>query len=566
MKNNKTRNLSIISVLVAMALSGCSSVKVDEAKKEVEKERNDAKRTKKQSDTLTRTNATTEVFDTYFVSETSFELTDKDRAPVYFNDDVMFNQQTPISLREVLDMFTEKTNVRFEVTEDALTHISSQTKDSGGEEAETAISVMSILDGDSTGSSGSGLPGIGSEGGSEGGAEDTGIYGQINRSGNGSILSDNKLTFEFEGSMKEALDVLTQKFDISWKWDKDRVVLFRTEIKSYVFDGANISTELKSATSSKSSTDNSNSSIQSNVELTTNKMFDEIQETISNMTSANGSININSNTGVITVNDIPSVQSSIKAYIDRMNAIVNKRIYLKTTIIELESDDTGDYGVDINAIFSGSSDFSFGFNPIAQTPGSGLNFGVINPESNWTNSKAMINMLSKYNNTVTSREFSVNTQNGQVIPFQIIDKIKYLQKLTLGTASEEDGGGESGDMEISEVVPGFSMNLLPRITSKSDVSLQVLMNVNTLNDMVDFVSEDGRSQATFPDESQQQFSQAVTVGSGQTVMLTGFEQSMSESKVNSLGGEDMWAVGGTKKGGKQTKMTIVLITPYIMAK
>lgn len=567
MKINKTHNLTILSALVALAMTGCSSVKVDEAKKEVLKEKTNADRAKKQADTLTRTNTTAEVFDTYFVSETSFELTDKERAPSYFNDTVFFNQQTQVSLREILDLFTKKKNVRFEVTEDALMHIGTGDASSSTEETDAATDVMAILDsgmlsGDSTSGS---LPGIGSESGSSEGAEDTSIYGQINRAGGGAVLSSNKLTFEFEGSMSEALDLLTQKYDISWKWDKDRVVLFRTEIKNYIFDGANISTTLNSSISSKSSTDESNSSIDSSVELTTSKMFDEIRETISNMTSDSGSVNINSNTGVITVNDIPSVQSSIKSYIDRMNAIVNKRIFLKTSIIELESDDTGNYGVDLNAVFSGSSNLEFGFNPIAQTPASGINFGVIG-DSNWSGSTAVINMLSEYNNTVTSREFSVNTQNGQVIPFQIIDKIKYLEKLTVGSSEEDGETSEKGEMEISEVVPGFSMNLLPRITSKNDVSLQVLMNVNTLSKMKDFVSDDGKSQATFPEEAQQQFSQAVTVGSGQTVMLTGFEQNLNESKVSSLGSESMWAAGGTKSGGKKTKMTIVLITPYIMAK
>ena len=204
----------------------------------------------------------------------------------------------------------------------------------------------------------------------------------------------------------------------------------------------------------------------------------------------------------------------------------------------------------------------FGFNPINAAPSGNIELGIINPDSAWNGSKAFLNMLNKMTDNVTVTEYSFNTQNGQSVPFQVVDRVTYVKGVT--STEDEDGSTET-TIDVDESLPGFSMSVIPKVTSKNEINMQIALNITKLNSLDSFITDNGMSQAQLPQETQQSLSQNVIIKNGQTMMLTGYEEKVNESTVESMGGPSAWIAGGKKSGGSKTKMTIVLLTPYIMA-
>ncbi|TOJ28329.1 hypothetical protein CGI42_27695, partial [Vibrio parahaemolyticus] len=121
-----------------------------------------------------------------------------------------------------------------------------------------------------------------------------------------------------------------------------------------------------------------------NTTYTTNykPMYDEISTTLSKMMTTNGKFHINTNTGMITVTDVPSVHREVEKYIEQINVMASKRVLIKTQVIDIVSDDNGDYGMDLNAIYSGSSRFNFKFNPLdPSATGGNFEIGLIDGTS-----------------------------------------------------------------------------------------------------------------------------------------------------------------------------------------
>ncbi len=575
--NNKLHKTFALSA-ISLFMSGCAGVQVvDDSKEAARDSLKEAQRLKQQSDTLTSKHTTSVVKDEFYLVDKPYELTDRQRLPSLFKDNYMFNQTTQVSLREIVDDITKTKGVRIEFTNDALKYINGDDISRTNGESEESITkkqgdIAPVGDIGLNGESAPGIPGLtepvynSGRGNSGISASEFKIFKNTNFAGEGARLTKEKFTFGHNGTLESALDYITQKYAVSWKYENDQIVIFRTEFKTYIFDGTNTSTEQSSTMSTSAQGDAGSSGLSASTTMKTNLMYSEIQSTIEGMlTKGVGVMTMNSNTGAITVDDVPAVHAKAKKYIDKMNALVNKRIYFNAEIVEITSDDEGNYGVNLDALYKGSS-LSFDFNPIAATATGNLDFGLTDPSSKWSGSSALVSMLREINDTVTSRKFSFQTQNGQSVPFQAVNRIAYMKSLSV-TKETDDNGKESSksDMDIAEVLPGFSINVTPKVTSRNDLGIQVSVNLNTLNDITEFSADSGASVAQLPDQTQQTFSQYIKIKNGQTMMLAGYEQVKNESKVKSLGDEEAWVAGGSKSGGKTSKMTVIFLTPYIMS-
>ena len=115
---------------------------------------------------------------------------------------------------------------------------------------------------------------------------------------------------------------------------------------------------------------------------------------------------------------------------------------------------------------------------------------------------------------------------------------------------------------------GFSMSVNPRVMSDGKVSMRFAVDMSQLNEIVDFSVGDKNdgSKIQLPDKTSKNFVQRVTVGSGQTMMIAGFERAEVNAKTTSLAGKNSWFAGGSRSGGNKKVMTMILLTPYIMAK
>ncbi|MBC5852084.1 hypothetical protein [Vibrio metschnikovii] len=558
---NKVSKFAFLG-LAASVMGGCATHKIDESAEIVDAGLDNASLLKDQGDTLSRKATTSVIKDQFFLATTPYKMSNRDTLPSFFEEKILFSQPEPVSVHEILNKVTAETGIHINITQDAYQWINGDEiekddkKDAGGAEQPDKPQG-----GFSAPVPGSSTPWP--QGESKDGTEKSikKAHDRANYAGVNLRLLEEKFSFKFRGTIEEVLDRVTQKLDVNWKWENGKVEIYKLEVKHYIFDGANASVEFQSSITTKSSNEDSSSG--HNTTYTTNykPMYDEISTTLSKMMTTNGKFHINTNTGMITVTDVPSVHREVEKYIEQINVMASKRILIKTQVIDIVSDDNGDYGMDLNAIYSGSSRFNFNFNPLDPSAiGGNFEIGLIDGTSSWNGSKALVSALNTMTKNIYENSSTVTTQNGQPVPVQIIDRKNFVEKVSSET---DDKGNKSYEITTNKVMPGFSMTALPKLTSKGTVAMQLAIDLKKLNAMNDFVA--GDISATLPDETQKSFMQNVNIKNGQTLMLSGFETTINDSEVKSVGGKESWLFGGKKVGGKKKVMTLILVTPYIMA-
>lgn len=553
MKNNKTILGALVPLI--MMMSGCATQTMDQAESEFDSTSEDASSRlnihKRMSESAT---AVSEVNELY-IAGGAIKINNHGELPSFFHKRVVFNQLDPISFQEMIGMISSDVKARINLSSDAISFL--EGKNASGNTEKKSSSPIPV---DS----------------STAAALEPMVANDIDFAGLGLVGSNLTFSLEHSGTVASLLDTITSKANLFWRWEKDHIEIFRSETKSFVFDADDVVTEFNAQTNSSqeatsegatSSGGGSSSKHGTSVSSKPVSIYDELDSAIKSMVSPSGTYSISRSMGDVTVTDTPKNLERIQSYIEDMNRSINKRIAIRAEVYEITSDDDGNFGIDWNAVNTGSSRFSMSMNTAfnsSTTPN--MSLGIIDSGSNYNGTKAFVNMLNKQVKTSLVTSASVFTTNGQPVPVQVADQKSYLKQISV--ESDATTGAKTYSMEPGVVMSGFSMSVNPRVMSDGKVSMRFAVDMSQLNEIVDFSvgDKDDGSKIQLPDKTSKNFVQRVTVGSGQTMMIAGFERAEVNAKTTSLAGKNSWFAGGSRSGGNKKVMTMILLTPYIMAK
>src|SRR5204863_1303713 len=141
----------------------------------------------------------------------------------------------------------------------------------------------------------------------------------------------------------------------------------------------------------------------------------------------------------------------------------------------------------------------------------------------WAGSSMIINALSTQGKVRKETSASVATLNHQPVPVQVARQTAYL-KSSQTTISANVGTTTS--LSPGVVTSGFTMTVLPNVLDNGTVMLQFSTDISTLR-QITTVSSGGSSsssQIQTPEIDTRNFLQRVAMKSGQTLVVSGFEQ------------------------------------------
>jgi type IVB pilus formation R64 PilN family outer membrane protein len=347
------------------------------------------------------------------------------------------------------------------------------------------------------------------------------------------------------------------------------------ETKNFIFDGdgteyefeSQVSTSREAAESGEEQSNTKAGSTQSSkVTSKSGSQHNDLEAAIEAMISDDGKFSISKVQGIVTVTDTPEVLRKVEDYITQINSIVNKRIAVKTEVYEIRIEDTANLGMDINALYDSAIDvagaaapnFKGGFNS------GGLNFSITDGTSKFNGSNAVIDALARVSNVSLVTSSMNYTTNGKLVPLQIASEKGIVSSMS--PVLDDEGNVVGFDAKTGSVLSGLTMNLTPRVNSTGDVDLNFAADLSSLDQIktVELGEQGGKIDVV--DRSFKNFMQRASVDSGDTLMIAGFDRIENKSDVESVGGESVWALGGSKKGGKVRIMTMIMVTPYIMAR
>jgi len=312
-------------------------------------------------------------------------------------------------------------------------------------------------------------------------------------------------------------------------------------------------------------------------------VWKDLENTIKQLMSKDGSVIVSESTTSVTVRDRPTNVDLVSKYIANLNRNLTRQVLIKVQILDVTLENDFNWGINWNAVkttldgtqFFLKMDLSTPVSITSFTPGNARTFGVLGSgESQVT---AIVNALNQQGHTSVVTEPRVVCLNNQVCTIRIIQQQGYLasvQTTSLAGSSTPNGATITSQITPGNVVSGLTLYVLPKILGDK-VYLQINADIShtptfttissatgqQTNNGNGVTEETGGSVIQLPNITQKQFNQRSMIRSGDTLILAGLRGLQNTANAEQL--LTFQALGG-KGAQQQTTETIVLITPIVL--
>lgn len=370
-------------------------------------------------------------------------------------------------------------------------------------------------------------------------------------------------TYHFQGTFEELLNTVANKTNTNWKFEGGAVTFSRSITRTFQLAALPGSTSMQSSFSTSSDqqgqgggSGGEDEGAQSETSLNAGsiEVWSSIEKAIGAMLSEQGEVTMSPGLGTVTVTDHPTVVKRVKQFVQYQNKKLKQRVTIHYKLLTIESSKNSSAGVQWDAILENVADryqVSLG-QDLANVATSGLNMQLVNAggQDLAQNSEAIIEAFREVSDASVMTDGSVTTLNNQPAPVQVLENRTFVNELT---AESSDGGTAQG-VETSQLRTGFSMSVLPRVLRDRSMLLQFTISLSKFEQL-----RQTTQGVEAPETRSRSFMQRTRIQSGQTMILTGFEQ-----VENSQSDQGSWLGGGFENENNQAQRKIVLMmTPVI---
>jgi type IVB pilus formation R64 PilN family outer membrane protein len=385
-----------------------------------------------------------------------------------------------------------------------------------------------------------------------------------------------------EGNLKGLLDMAAARFGVSWKYAAPGAIeFFHVDTRTFQVNAVPGDSALSANVGSGSSTGgdgnasagasgattgtSSNSNAQNTAVHSQLSVFSSLEKSVSAMLSPHGTVVSSPATGTLTVTDTPAILTRVDKFIERENKTLSKQVMVNVTVLAVSLAEEDSYGLNWDAVYTDVFR-RFGIRNTFGTGQNGTAFsaGILDTSgSKFAGSSAIINALSTQGKVRKETSASVATLNHQPVPVQVARQTSYL-KSSQTTISANVGSSTSLTPGI--VTSGFTMTVLPNLLDNGTVMLQFSTDISTLR-RINTVSSNGSntgSQIQTPEVDTRNFLQRVAMKSGQTLVVSGFEQMESNVDREGTGKPSNFLLGGGVGAKSNKEIIVILVTPISM--
>ncbi|MEA9980041.1 MULTISPECIES: PilN family type IVB pilus formation outer membrane protein, partial [unclassified Pseudomonas] len=355
----------------------------------------------------------------------------------------------------------------------------------------------------------------------------------------------------------------TKVFDVYAFGDKQEI---ETVVKSGMTTTTGSGAGTNGGSSAASGASGESGSNQSTKVTLNTSILSDIQNNVQSMLSQSppGRLYMAPSTGTLTVTDRPEVLARVEAYLNKTNAEITRQVLFNVKVFEVTLTDTDQLGLNWQAVYKSLSG-NFGFSLTNTAAGISTNavagsIGIVDSaNSPWAGSTAIIKALAEQGRVSDVRSPSVTTLNLQPAPIQIGNVKGYIpSSSTSSTASV----GTSTALNAGTITSGFNMTLLPRIIANDDLLVMISINMSSKPTFTTFTS--GGSSAQTADYDTKGLSPKVKLRSGQTLILSGFDEMSEDANKSGVGSPGFMGLGGSQVRTSTHSVLVVLITPILL--
>lgn len=385
------------------------------------------------------------------------------------------------------------------------------------------------------------------------------------------------------GDVAGLLDATTARLGLSWRHEDGVVTIFHVDTRNYKVHAIPTRTRMDSVVTSGTTTSSgigggssggaggsstggvsgsSGSSQTTTVSMDASFSEDLSSAVESMLTPGIGRMFLAPSTQTLTITDTPEVLDRVGAYIADLNRFATKQVLLNVKVVSVTTNDSDEVGINWNLVYEDlARSHGIGLSSAFAGVGNAVT-GSINilEGSRFDGSSLVVQALAKRGSVSILTQPSVTTLNLESVPVQVAKQTSFLASVQIAQTANV---GSTSALTPGTVTTGFNMNLLPYILPDDQtVLLQYSINLSTLNNIRRV--ESGGSAIEIPEIDNRIFAQKVRIQSGETLVLSGFEQNTDSTDKSGVGSPSFWLAGGGGRRGKQRDVLVVLITPIVL--
>ena len=405
-------------------------------------------------------------------------------------------------------------------------------------------------------------------------------------------IPTDKVPVKYSGKLSGLLNYLANRYSLYWRYKDDVITFFTQETRVFTVYAlpteTNMTANLSGATLSEGGGGNASSSLSVNTDL---KIWDSIEEGVKQVVGDNGRLSFSRVAGTVTVTASPYIVRKVAAYIANWNEKLSRQVAVTVRILQVTVSNEDNYGLNLNAIFNSKnivSTFASPFTAIkgaTSTTGGSLLMTLVKENSKWKDSSALVQAFSTQGKTQLVTSSTVTTLNNKVAPVQISTSKNYLKEIKVTTSGSNDDKSTDTDYQVDTLNYGFTMEILPRILDHGRLIVLFNLSITDLVELRDFTvnsgdsktnsesseeNEDGDDPETssttlqMPTMKMRGFVQEIAMRSGQTLVLTGFEDLNEGTRSAGIGKAKMGLLGGQAYNTSERNILVILMTPEVL--
>ena len=375
----------------------------------------------------------------------------------------------------------------------------------------------------------------------------------------------------WNGSLSGLLDNVTTRLGLSWRYEYGHIAIFWLDTRNFAinfmdsdasFESKTVSGTTSSAgTSGNSSGGNKgdNSTSQTTTATIKSNIFKDVETTVKSMLTP-GSGRLNLSAGVLTVTDTPRVLDAIGRYIDDRNRELNRQVMISVKVFSVENRHQNQLGIDWNAVLNtGSVGLSL-TSPFTGAASDALSGGVAILDGKGEGTQTFLKALDEQAKLSVLTTASALTTNLSAVPIQNALQQDYVPSIS---TSQTANVGTSTSITTATITTGFNMTALPFLMPNSP-KMQLEFSISMSDDPTfkDFTS--GGQNAQLAKTNLKTTTQRVIMQSGQTLVLSGYEQLSDSANRQGTGSYSFFGLGGGARGDDSRRMFIILVTPVVL--
>jgi hypothetical protein len=364
--------------------------------------------------------------------------------------------------------------------------------------------------------------------------------------------AETEIELNHQGTLVGLLDHVALHMGLKWRYSEGRIHFYRMVNRTFVVRTMPGNMTQTGGVSVGLMTVTGNSDV---------NVWGGIEKNLALLLSRHGRSHVDQSMGSVTVHDASTNVEAVDRYIDSLNRQLGRQVALHVEVLQVTLSNDHQAGIDWGWVV-GLNGGNLSLTGPPSLTKDAASVGIMGTDGN---NQWMVRALERFGRVSSAYASVITTMNRQAVPLGSQSTQSYLRQIGSTTITAANGTSMFGPPSLlpGEITTGFSMILLPIVLDSNHVLMHCAISISSLKGLETFSSGVGLSQQSLQQPNVAKFDtqQRMTVKSGETIVLSGYENDSTESKQTDVVRN---ALPGSRVNSRNKTTLVVLITPKLL--